>query len=292
MPVLEPGSRSPWMMNKALAASLLIVLAAGGIAYSAFADLQMMARQSFLLVIVDDAKANEVELGFGLVSRGDALGPFVLDVRGSTGGVLVRDAFSRGLNVGASMLIGRALPGVYIEKGTRGSASFERIIIVPVGVLARVVDAIGGVDFTSPEPSEVKVTRQLSGYDFATLLRSDGFSGTGRWRVSYVDAQTQERVTKDLEGDEFGDLASRSPGIDRESAWAGVKFLVFNSAVQELAERGSEDKALLRGVIEILAREYSRGGIRTYPENTATRLPRIIPAGFIAEKVTSMLTRG
>ncbi len=282
-------------MNKLIAGLLFIVLSLtlliGGVAYSAVSDLRAMVHQNFLVLMVDEAKANEIELGLGLISRDDAR-PFLLDLQGSADRLPLEGALSQGIEAGGKLLIGRGLPGIYIDGNIRGEASFERIIIVPISIIARMVNAIGGVDFKSPEPSEVKVARQLTGSEISFLLRSDGFSGTGNWRVSYVDSTTGERVTRDLEGDEFGDLVSKAPGMDRQSAWSGVKFLILSSAVQGVAERGTEDPALLGEEIGILVAEYKRGGIKIYPENTATRLAKILPAKFIGGRLASLLIGG
>jgi hypothetical protein len=269
----------------------------GGLLLSVAQNMQAINNENILILVLDETNGNEVELGFGILTKVVEKEPFLIDPRTGVDGNVLRDSFTSGTyETNCKFLLGRELSGRYIARGVdesqRGFEGFQRVITVPISSLGKLIGPLEGIDFKFGEAGEMLITRRLTAGEVVMVLRTDDLSRTGTWRISSMDPRTGVPITREIDGVELLNFLLFVPFIeDEEHALLITKLMVLKGAMESLAERSNKDPVFFEKSLGSLIGDYKEGHIRTCPSNTVTQLIKYVPIEVSTRIITS-LSRG
>jgi hypothetical protein len=214
----------------------------------------------------------EIDLGFG-IDR-DEGGVMLIDAEQKVNDVPLRALFKNSEESGAGEIVGGVLRGYIYSNGKIEDKSIQvdRVVLIDDTVVAEIFSIagpqkieIGGKDDLFYAQSVVDTGELLS------VLRGD-FEKL-EWEVTIANPLLGKPVVKKATTEELLSMAENF-GINIDKDLIKVLILVQVAEKAKLALQSEEAKM---EIFRITLKEYKNGKIRTYPENTLTKMIKLLP---------------
>jgi hypothetical protein len=235
-------------------------------------------------VFLINPESGEIDLGLGIDRKSGSV--ILADSRHRIGDIPLRALFKNSEESGASAIIGSMLPGyTYSDGGVeRKSVLVERVVLIDDTVVAEI--------FSLAEPQKVEFGERGGFFHAESVVDKDGLLGILRgefeklrWKVTITNPLLGEPTTRSATTEELLKIAeSMGVGLDRDL----VKVLILAQVAEKARLELQSDEARME-VFRIVLREYKRGTIRTYPENTLTKVIKFLPEERILKQLEAKL---
>ncbi|NOZ59242.1 MAG: hypothetical protein GXO66_06680 [Euryarchaeota archaeon] len=262
-------------LGRLVVAVLLVLLSVGAfglyVVSSIKEDVARMQMETPVIFIVNP-ESGMVEIGFSTNrSTGEVL---LVDSEQMVGDRELRSLFTASEEEGAALISGAVLRGYTYSGGAllERSVRADRTVLVDDTVVARIFSLVepqrveigekGGVFYAESTVDSETLLAVLRG-DFDALV----------WEVEFTLPVVNRQVVRRATTSELLELAER---FDIRAGEDIVRALVLAQAGEALRPLLQTSEGRLE-LIRILLQEYRAGSIRTYPENTLTKVLRLIP---------------
>jgi hypothetical protein len=214
----------------------------------------------------------EIDLGFG-IDR-DKGGVVLVDSEQKVNDVPLRALFKNSEESGAGEIVGGVLKGYTYSDGRieEKSIQVERVVLIDDTVVAEIFSIAG------PQKIEIGGKEDLfyaqsvvDAGELLSVLRGD-FEKL-EWEVTIANPLLGKPVVKKATTGELLSMA-KNFGINIDKDLIKVLILV---QVAEKAKPALQSEEAKMEIFRIMLREYKNGKIRTYPENTLTKVIKLLP---------------
>ncbi len=250
---------------------VILGIAALNIALSIKNDIASMQNENPAIFLINPEKG-EVDLGFG-IDRSTG-GVILLDAEQKINNIPLITLFRNSEESGANAIAGSVLRGYTYSNGKvkEENVRVDRVVLIDDSVVADVFSIAGPQKIEIGSKDDLFSARTVVGTgELISVLRGD-FEKL-EWEVTIPNPLLGKPIVKKVTTEELLSMAETlGVNIDKDL----IKALILVQVADKAKPALQSEEAKME-IFRTMLRAYKNGKIRTYPENTLTKVMKFLP---------------
>ncbi len=250
---------------------VILGIAALNIALSIKNDIASMQNENPAIFLINPEKG-EVDLGFG-IDRSTG-GVILLDAEQKINNIPLITLFRNSEESGANAIAGSVLRGYTYSNGKvkEENVRVDRVVLIDDSVVADVFSIAGPQKIEIGSKDDLFSARTVVGTgELISVLRGD-FEKL-EWEVTIPNPLLGKPIVKKVTTEELLSMAETlGVNIDKDL----IKALILVQVADKAKPALQSEEAKME-IFRTMLRAYKNGKIRTYPENTLTKVIKFLP---------------